>query len=119
NLQNNLANYEHTLNLAIGAQTDNTWMGLSFWGLAKFFLSQFAVAGPLIFPLMLYCLYKITKAVAKGFMTTTYDNKLEKISPKCLAIFSIMALLPALVVALFSRSHGNWAAPAYITLVIL
>jgi hypothetical protein len=73
--------------------------------LGEFVLSQFGVFGPILFAgLILLCIR---------------PNSLSGPRARLLAIFTWPSLLIVLVISLLSRAEPNWAAPAYISAVVL
>lgn len=101
NFQHGMVSFLHTADLAQG--TKHHFNFLSF---AKFFLAQFAVFGPILFAAYIYYICNI-----KRLWQTEAD--------RTLILFSLPVLLVILSVAIFSRAHANWAAPAYIAATIL
>ncbi|MEW6165200.1 MAG: glycosyltransferase family 39 protein [Pseudomonadota bacterium] len=74
--------------------------------LASFALAQFGVMGPLMLPALL---------LAAGDRQTWHgDPRLRLI-----ALFALPVLGLFLLLALLSRSHANWAAPAYVAATLL
>jgi hypothetical protein len=73
--------------------------------LGRFVLSQFAVFGPLLFlGLIALCLWPHTLSGPRA---------------RLLAIFTWPTLLIVLLISLLSRAEPNWAAPAYISALVL
>jgi 4-amino-4-deoxy-L-arabinose transferase-like glycosyltransferase len=103
NLQNGLVSFYHTVDLA-GA---NTTALFNIYGLLKFFGGQFAVFGPILFGVLLY----------SSFQLLRQSNK--QVEYKFLLVFSLVFLGLIMLVALKSRAHANWAAPAFIAASVL
>jgi hypothetical protein len=75
------------------------------WGLGEFILSQFAAFGPLLF--------------AGLIALSARPSRLAGPRERLLAVFSWPTLLVVLVISLVSRAQPNWAAPAYVSAVVL
>jgi len=89
----------------IGANAELTGPLLHPIELAKFVVSQFGVFGPLLFAgLILLC---------------ARPTRLSGPRARLLAVFTWPTLLIVLVVSLLSRAEPNWAAPAYVSAVVL
>jgi hypothetical protein len=73
--------------------------------LGEFFLSQFAVFGPVFFALLLWL-------AARPLL-------LAEPRARLLAAFALPPLVIILVVSCLSRAHANWAAPAYVSATVL
>lgn len=73
--------------------------------LAEFFLSQFAVFGPVFFALLLWL--------------AAMPRLLAEPRARLLAAFALPTLVIILVVSWLSRAHANWAAPAYVSASVL
>jgi 4-amino-4-deoxy-L-arabinose transferase-like glycosyltransferase len=69
---------------------------------ARFFLSQFGIFGPLFFA---------------GLIAAAAD--LGDWRARLLAAFSFPALILMLIVSLLSRAEPNWAAPVYVSAIVL
>ena len=87
---------------------DNAQLGGSLFhpvALARFIVSQLGVFGPIMFAgLIVLCLRALRPAGARAWL---------------LASFTWPTLLCALIVSLLSRAEPNWAAPAYVSAVVL
>ncbi len=103
NLQHGLVSFYHTVDLA-GANTASLF---NFAGLIKFFVGQFAVFGPILFGVFLYSCFQLLRQ----------PNK--QVEYKFLLAFSLVFIGLIMLVALKSRAHANWAAPAYIAASVL
>jgi hypothetical protein len=100
NWSHGFASYRH-----VGANAELTGSLFHPQALASFVLSQFGVFGPLLFTgLILLCVR---------------PNTLSGPPARLLATFTWPTLLIVLVVSLLSRAEPNWAAPAYISAVVL
>ncbi|WP_172300157.1 glycosyltransferase family 39 protein [Pseudoruegeria sp. HB172150] len=99
NVLNGFSTLSHTLDNADWVRAPGSRAGLHPGALAEFFLSQFAVFGPVLFSALL-----IVAATAKRRSPVA----------QFLLIFSIPILLIVCVQALLSRAYANWAAAAYI-----
>lgn len=73
--------------------------------LARFFLSQFGVFGPVFFALL------IALTVSRGDFA---DRRAQ-----LLGVFTFPTLIFMLVVSLLSRAQPNWAAPIYVSATVL
>jgi 4-amino-4-deoxy-L-arabinose transferase-like glycosyltransferase len=73
--------------------------------LAEFLLSQFAVFGPILFAFLI--------AIA------AWPRALADPRARMLAIFTFPTLIFMLAVSLTSRAQPNWAAPVYVSAVVL
>lgn len=102
NLRYGLVSYLHTVDNAYGSYSHN----ISIIGLLHLLSAQFATLGPLIF---IYFIYSI--CVGYG--------KLKERNTLLLYCFSLLPFAVIIAVALFSRAHANWPAPAYIATIIL
>src|SRR5205823_13711847 len=71
----------------------------------EFFASQFAVFGPLCFAALL--------------VIAARPRALAEPRARLLAAFALPTLAMMLVVSLLSRAQPNWAAPAYVSAIIL
>jgi hypothetical protein len=87
---------------------DNAQLGGSLFhpaALAKFVISQFGVFGPIMLTgLVALCIRPFRLSGARA---------------RLLASFTWPTLLIALVISLLSRAEPNWAAPAYVSAVVL
>ncbi|HYM72964.1 MAG TPA: glycosyltransferase family 39 protein [Stellaceae bacterium] len=73
--------------------------------LVEFLVSQFAVFGPIL------CAWLVALCLRPG--------RLGAANARLLAAFALPTLLMVTVVSLLSRAQPNWAAPAYVSAVIL
>lgn len=104
NYNHEFVSFIHTADLA-GSKVAKT---LHPENLAKFLSEQFLLFGPLLLIAFLcYC-----KNAFKNRKTILVEEKY-------LLVFSLTFLLIISLLALKSRAHGNWAAPAYIGISIL
>lgn len=103
NLEHGLVSFYHTADLA-GTTSVSLF---NFTGLLKFFASQLAVFGPILFCAFLYSCFQLLRQ----------PNK--QVEYKLLLTFSLIFLILIMLVALKSRAHANWAAPAYIAASVL
>src|SRR4029079_11872845 len=71
----------------------------------KFLGSQFAVAGPLFFAALL--------------AVVVHPRMLAERRALLLAVFALPSLAMMLCVSLLSRAQPNWAAPAYVSAIVL
>jgi hypothetical protein len=100
NWSHGFVSYRH-----VGANAELTGSLLHPISLVKFVLSQFGVFGPLLFAgLILLC---------------ARPTRLSGPRARLLAVFTWPTLLIVLVVSLLSRAEPNWAAPAYVSAVVL
>ncbi len=100
NWQNGFVSYLHT--------RDNAELGGPLFhpeAFLEFFLSQFAVFGPLFFAGLLWL--------------TATPRALAEPPARFLAVFALPTLAMMLAVSLLSRAHANWAAPAYVSATVL
>ncbi|MDB2414428.1 glycosyltransferase family 39 protein [Rickettsiales bacterium] len=103
NWQNDFASFLHTQDNAKGEG-----MSISLPNMLEFIASQNGVFGPILFISLLIIL----------FLTATRRIQLDKAQKMLLCFFLPMFLLITSI-SLTSRAHANWAAPAYISAVIL
>jgi 4-amino-4-deoxy-L-arabinose transferase-like glycosyltransferase len=73
--------------------------------LVEFFVSQFAVFGPLLF--------------AGLILLIASPGALAEPRAQLLAAFALPALAMMIAVSLLSRAHANWAAPTYVSATVL
>jgi 4-amino-4-deoxy-L-arabinose transferase-like glycosyltransferase len=100
NWKNGLVSYLHT--------SDNADLNgplLNPGEFLEFFVSQFAVFGPLFFA-WLIAIAAMPRALAEP-------------RARLLAAFALPTLTMMLTVAFVSRAHANWAAPAYVSAIVL
>jgi 4-amino-4-deoxy-L-arabinose transferase-like glycosyltransferase len=101
NYANGFVSYHHTeANAALRGSLIHPGKFFEFFG------SQFGVFGPVFFATLVLC------AV---FLRRTFGNRREAV----LAIFAMPTLAMMLVVSFLSRAEPNWAAPTYVSAVIL
>ncbi|MGH7047919.1 MAG: ArnT family glycosyltransferase [Stellaceae bacterium] len=100
NWSNGFVSYLHT-------RDDADLVGPLFHPLAalRFFGSQFAVFGPLLFAALL--------------VATATPRLLREPQAQLLAVFALPTLMMMLMVSLLSRAEPNWAAPAYLSATVL
>lgn len=100
NAQNQFATIEHTA-------ANANWSGSigDPAAAAAFLVDQLGVAGPILFPLALWCAWRAVRT-AGGWRAV--DPRF-----KFLIAFAAPPLVIILVQAFISRAHGNWAATAY------
>lgn len=100
NYSNNFASFSHTEDNVLS-------LSVSFYPLEglKFLASQFAVFGPVLFVSL--------------FWVALHSLKLWKNENNRLAIFFIIPLDIAVIIAFISSAQAHWAAPAYISATIL
>ncbi len=101
NYNNAMASFNHTYDLARG-RADSQFSIKNF---GIFFISQFAVFGPILFSTLIYFFIKIKKTEFKKY--------------SLLLIFSLTFFIVICVLSFLSRAHANWAAPAYVATTIL
>jgi hypothetical protein len=77
--------------------------------LAKFLIDQFAVAGPIMLALMI---------AAAFFGRRTADSRMRE-AMRALLAFSLPAIVIVSAQAFLSRAHGNWAAVAYPSALVM
>lgn len=99
NLANGLPTLEHTLDNADWVRAPGERAHLNLAGLAEFFVSQFAVFGPVPFAVLL----------ALGATWRRLDAR-----TRALLMFSLPVVALVCVQALLSRAYANWAAAAYV-----
>ncbi len=96
NIANDLTTLEHTMD-NVGWVRGESWLaGLNPAGLAEFFLSQFAVFGPVLFAALLI-----------GYLRPGSERV------RALVFLSLPALVVVCVQALLDKAYGNWAVAAY------
>ncbi len=101
NLQNGLVSYRHTeANAAFGGPLIHPDKFLAFFG------SQFAVFGPVFFAALLLCALLARRV-------------LRERRQAMLAFFALPTLAMMLVVSFLSRAEPNWAAPTYLSAIVL
>jgi len=98
NYNNSMASLNHTLDLAKGREESQ----FSLYNFAVFFISQFAVFGPVLFASLLYSFKKV-------------DVKKYAIPLSFFVVFFVVIAGLSFV----SRAHANWAAPAYIAAILI
>jgi 4-amino-4-deoxy-L-arabinose transferase-like glycosyltransferase len=100
NWHNGFASYLHTRdNAELGGRLFHPEAALEFFG------SQFGVFGPLFF--------------AGLIVLVVRPRALAEPRARPLAVFSLPILAMMLVVSLLSRAEPNWAAPAYLSAIVL
>jgi 4-amino-4-deoxy-L-arabinose transferase-like glycosyltransferase len=100
NWANGFVSYLHT--------KDNAELGGPLFhpdALVEFFVSQFAVFGPLLF--------------AGLILLIASPGALAEPRARLLAAFALPALAMMIAVSLLSRAHANWAAPTYVSATVL
>lgn len=104
NLSHDLTTVQHTADNIGWMRTASPLAGLSLRSLEAFLGSQFAVFGPILFAVLLWCF------VRPGSDTI-----------RTLTLFAIPALLAVSVQALLSKAYANWAVSAYFagTLIVV
>jgi 4-amino-4-deoxy-L-arabinose transferase-like glycosyltransferase len=103
NAMNSFSTFSHTADNA-------NWKGSLFNPdkAAEFFIAQFGVFGPILFGAL----------VAIAWQSRTCLRRLSW-QHKFLLAFSVPIILALTLQGLLSRSHANWAAPAYVAATIL
>ncbi len=100
NCENGFVSYRHT--------SDNADLAGTLFhpgAFLEFFGAQFALFGPLFFAGLL--------------LATAAPRALAEPRARLLAAFSLPTLAMMLMVSLLSRAHANWAAPAYVSAIVL
>lgn len=106
NAGNDFATLEHTAaNAAWSGPIGDPVAALNF------LVDQLGVAGPILFPLALFCAWRAVRDAGGWFAV---DPRF-----KFLIAFAAPPLIIILVQAFISRAHGNWAATAYPAAVTL
>ncbi len=101
NFQHAYVSYRHTeANAALGGSLIHPARFLEFFG------SQFGVFGPIFFATLVLCTI---------FLRRTLSGRREAL----LAFFALPTLAMMLVVSFLSRAEPNWAAPTYVSAIIL
>jgi 4-amino-4-deoxy-L-arabinose transferase-like glycosyltransferase len=101
NLANDFVSYRHTgANAALGGSLLHPARFLEFFG------SQFGVFGPVFFATLVLCAL---------LMRRTLAGRREAL----LAFFAVPTLAMMLAVSFLSRAEPNWAAPTYVSAIIL
>jgi hypothetical protein len=101
NFANDFVSYHHTeANAALGGALLHPARFLEFFG------SQFGVFGPAFFASLVFCAL---------FMGRTLAQRREAM----LAFFALPTLAMMLVVSFLSRAEPNWAAPTYVSAIVL
>jgi len=129
NARHGFASYRHTHEISQVEQARLSWPGLT-----EFLGAQFVVLGPVVFAVLLYGLFRMGVHVGlRGVLPGTVSGTGTPVSavakphpagwqgsrvPLLVAFFLPWFLL-VLVLSLLSRTHGNWAVPAYVSAVIL
>lgn len=102
NLANDLATVAHTMD-NVGWVRDESWLSrLNPAGLAEFLLSQFAVAGPVVFGALLWGYARPGAGELRG-----------------LALISAPALFIVCMQALLDKAYANWAVASYFAGTVL
>ncbi|PZQ94561.1 MAG: glycosyl transferase [Cereibacter sphaeroides] len=96
NLNNGLATAEHTMDNVGWVREAQPLSNLNPGGMAEFFLSQFAVFGPVLFAALLW-------AVFRGA-----ENRARR-----LLVFVVPPVVLVSIQALLNQAYANWAASAY------
>ena len=101
NIQNGFSTYRHTADNVGGA-------GLRFTvtGFLSFFMTQFAVAGPIVFGGFVVAMIRIRSLPLDA-------------NDRLLLLFSLPVVSLVMTAAFVSNSHPNWMAPALIAMTIL
>ncbi|MEM9268894.1 MAG: glycosyltransferase family 39 protein, partial [Pseudomonadota bacterium] len=108
NVMNDLSTWEHTLDNVDWVRPSDEPRLLNLFdrnGMIEFFLTQFAVFGPILFFVYLSLFWD---SLRRGTPTA-----------KLLVWFSAAPILMICLQALLSRAYGNWAAPAYVAASLL
>ena len=101
NLENQFVSYHHTeANAALGGSLLHPARFLEFFG------SQFGVFGPVFFATLVLCAILMRRMLAER-------------REAMLAFFALPTLAMMLVVSFLSRAEPNWAAPTYVSAIIL
>ncbi len=100
NLSHQFTTLAHTADNVGWVRRDNPLATLNPAGMAEFFISQFAVFGPILFAALLAAFLRPKDTLA-------------------MAAFSIPALAVVCVQALLDKAYANWAVAAYFAGVIL
>jgi 4-amino-4-deoxy-L-arabinose transferase-like glycosyltransferase len=101
NFAHGFVSYRHTeANAALGGTLIHPTRFLEFFG------SQFGVFGPVFFAALLWC-------------AITARRRLAGSREAMLAFFALPTLAMMLVVSFLSRAEPNWAAPTYVSAVVL
>ena len=100
NMSHQFTTLAHTADNVGWVRRDNPLANLNPLGMAEFFISQFAVFGPILFAALLVAFLRPKDAFA-------------------MAAFSIPALAVVCVQALLDKAYANWAVAAYFAGVIL
>ena len=101
NVVNGFSTAQHTLDNADWVRDPGTKASLNVAGLIEFFLSQFAVFGPITFGALL--------AIAVGLVARPKSSIEKLLIWFCVPILAIVCLQ-----ALLSQAYANWAATAYL-----
>ncbi|MFV0359071.1 ArnT family glycosyltransferase [Tropicimonas sp.] len=99
NLRNGLSTLEHTLDNADWVRETGENPALNPAALAEFFVSQFAVFGPVLFA---------------GLLWLGLRYRHQKPALQFMLLFSLPIVAIVCVQALLSHAYANWAAAAYI-----
>lgn len=100
NLSHQFTTLAHTADNVGWVRNENPLATLNAAGLAEFFVSQFAVIGPILFAALLLAMARPKDHLA-------------------MAAFAIPALVVVCAQALLDKAYANWAVAAYFTGVIL
>ena len=100
NLLHQFTTLSHTADNVAWVRRDDPFGNLNPAGMVEFFLSQFAVMGPVLFAAML----------------TTFARPEKR---QAMAAFAIPALAVVCVQALLDKAYANWAVAAYFIGIIL
>jgi len=108
NIVNGFSTAQHTLDNADWVRDPGARAAMNFAGLAEFFVSQFAVFGPITFAALL--------TIAVGIVGKPKTDFEKFFMWFCLPIVAIVC-----VQAILSQAYANWAATAYLagTLLVL
>ncbi len=103
NVENGFVTFSHT------AENAN-WRGAPFHPdkAAEFVLAQFGVFGPILFGALIAIVWRLSKS-----------NQTASAADKLLLAFSLPIIAAVTAQAFASRAHANWAAPAYVSAVVL
>lgn len=96
NLANDLTTVEHTMDNVGWVRGESWFAGLNPAGPAEFFLSQFAVFGPVLFAALLV-----------GYLRPGSERV------RALVFLSLPALIVVCIQALLDKAYANWAVASY------
>lgn len=107
-----MATMHHMQDLAAGGIGD----GRNILNFLEFFWAQFGMIGPIFFAFVLYIIGLEIKFALKPRAASVETKPWPLI---LLFIFAMLPLVTMLIISLFSRAHGNWAAPAYVPISVI